>query len=562
MPFGSLAADCERCRHRVIGSGLNVSYATLSLTLIVVLTFFRLAYVFFWCAYDLAPDEAHYWDWSRHPDWSYYSKGPLVAWLIRAGVFLFGDLSEAWTGNLTAAVRTPAVLCGALFLVGLRRLATGVFQSERMGFCCVGIAALAPSVNAFSIIMTIDAPFLTCWVWASVFGFEALRDDARGKWLLTGLIVAVGILAKYTMAIWWGSFVLFLLVNPRRRSLLISADFWLMTFVATLSALPILIWNSQHDWVTFRHVAGQAGVSSTTSGASGIRWLGPVLFLLGQAGIHLGYWFVLGVWSMWRNRPGQARDDRMEYLWWLSVPTLVFFAAISLRTSVQLNWPAAAYVGGLLLAADFLRRIPGLWTDPIRRHARRTLLIFLSLGLAVSVLIHETRGLTRLISPMLPPDTPEKPTRIRQFDPAARLRGWSEFAARIDAIRSEIRQSGQADPVLTALRWDLPGEMGFYCEGHPPVYSLGLAMGDRHSQYDWWRPNPLADAQDFLGRTFVFVGVPGVGFALEGAFDTVDEPLVITHREGDRAAAEWHVWICRGFRGFGDRAMPGSEARH
>ena len=87
-------------------------------------------------------------------------------------------------------------------------------------------------------------------------------------------------------------------------------------------------------------------------------------------------------------------------------------------------------------------------------------------------------------------------------------------------------------------------------------------MGDRHSQYDWWRPNPLADAQEFLGRTFVFVGVPGVGFALEGAFDKVDEPLVITHREGDRAAAEWHVWICRGFRGFGDRAMAGSGARH
>ena len=36
---------------------------------------------FLWkCPLDLAPDEAHYWDWSRHLDWSYYSKGPLVAW--------------------------------------------------------------------------------------------------------------------------------------------------------------------------------------------------------------------------------------------------------------------------------------------------------------------------------------------------------------------------------------------------------------------------------------------------------------------------------------------------
>src|SRR5262249_25418158 len=31
------------------------------------------------CPLDLGQDEAHYWDWSRHLDWSYYSKGPLVA---------------------------------------------------------------------------------------------------------------------------------------------------------------------------------------------------------------------------------------------------------------------------------------------------------------------------------------------------------------------------------------------------------------------------------------------------------------------------------------------------
>ena len=58
---------------------------------------------------DLAPDEAHYWDWSRHPDWSYYSKGPLVAWIIRASCELLGGLSVALTGDITFAVRAPAV---------------------------------------------------------------------------------------------------------------------------------------------------------------------------------------------------------------------------------------------------------------------------------------------------------------------------------------------------------------------------------------------------------------------------------------------------------------------
>ena len=55
------------------------------------------------CPLDLAPDEAHYWDWSRHLDWSYYSKGPLVAWLIRASCELVGPWSEEVTGSLAFA---------------------------------------------------------------------------------------------------------------------------------------------------------------------------------------------------------------------------------------------------------------------------------------------------------------------------------------------------------------------------------------------------------------------------------------------------------------------------
>ena len=87
----------------------------------------HLAYLAWDCPLDLAPDEAHYWDWSRHLDWSYYSKGPLVAWLIRASCELVGDWSEQHTGSLTFAVRLPAVLCGSLLLVSLYVLTVQVF---------------------------------------------------------------------------------------------------------------------------------------------------------------------------------------------------------------------------------------------------------------------------------------------------------------------------------------------------------------------------------------------------------------------------------------------------
>src|ERR1700688_4209334 len=84
------------------------------------------AYVWLWCPLDLASDEAHYWDWSRHLDWCYYSKGPLVAWLIRGRCELFGSASVAITGDLSAAVRIPAILCHGALLSGCYILATGL----------------------------------------------------------------------------------------------------------------------------------------------------------------------------------------------------------------------------------------------------------------------------------------------------------------------------------------------------------------------------------------------------------------------------------------------------
>src|SRR5579863_10704572 len=53
----------------------------------------------------LYPDEAQYWLWSRHLAFGYYSKPPLVAWLIALTIAAFGD-SEF-------AIRLPAPLLHA-----------------------------------------------------------------------------------------------------------------------------------------------------------------------------------------------------------------------------------------------------------------------------------------------------------------------------------------------------------------------------------------------------------------------------------------------------------------
>jgi len=117
---------------------------------------------------------------------------------------------------------------------------------------------------------------------------------------------------------------------------------------------------------------------------------------------------------------------------------------------------------------------------------------------------------TALIAPALAwisgPPTPEHPAPLRRFDPTCRLRGWRVLAAEVDRVRAEFRARGEGEPVLACTSWSLPGEVGFYCDGHPNVYSVGLLVGDRHSQYDLWHPNPIKDTEHFRGQTFLIIG--------------------------------------------------------
>jgi hypothetical protein len=100
--------------------------------------------------------------------------------------------------------------------------------------------------------------------------------------------------------------------------------------------------------------------------------------------------------------------------------------------------------------------------------------------------------------------------------------------------------------------WTLPGELGFYCEGHPAVYSLGLAVGDRWSQYDLWRPNPILDPEAFRGRTFILVSSTG-GYELSSElfdeFDKVEDERDVEYRERHHIVACWRVRVYHGFKG-------------
>lgn len=522
----------------------------------------RLIYLAVDCPLDLAPDEAHYWDWSRHLDWSYYSKGPLVAWIIHASCWLFGALSTALVGSEMLAVRLPALVFGSLLLVSLYVLTTQVLRREGVALAIVAIALTMPLIAAGSALMTIDAPYTCCWGWALVVGYRAVfrtwdrtpilfERDRIGvlshvgwEWPVLGLLVGVGILAKYTMVLFVPFLGLFLLATPAFRRLLLRPGFWVMALVAALCCLPIVIWNVQHDWITLQHARGHAGLQSDR----GLQWIGPLRYLGTQFAVLLGFWFVVWLTAVWQQRPGRERRPEILYLWWLSAPMFVFFALFSLKNGGgEPNWPVTAYLAGVVLAATWLTDSMATRGPAWRRGALAGVGGFACLGLVLTLAVHCMTLIQPVLLRIAGPASASRPMPLRKIDPTTRLRGWHFLAREVDAIRDDYRNQG-IEAVVAGTTWTLPGELGFYGDGHPTVYSLGTALGDRHSQYDLWRPNPVDDGDQFVGKTFIVVGATEK--ALRGAFDRVEPTREVKYQEQGELVNHWYVTVGHGYRGF------------
>jgi 4-amino-4-deoxy-L-arabinose transferase-like glycosyltransferase len=512
-------------------------FRSAALALIVSTAGIRLLYLAWYCPLDLAPDEAYYWDWSRHLDWSYHSKGPLVAWLIWLSRGLFGDTM--------LAVRLPAVVCSSLLLAGLYVLTLKIHQSDKLAFAVVALALTLPIIAAGATLMTIDAPFTCAWMWALVFGYRAVFCQARWAWPVAGVFVLLGLLAKHTMVLWVPSFALFLLTTPTLCPHLKKPGFWILVGIGALGSVPILAWNAMHGWVTLKHTQSHIGLDDNVL----IHWLGPLHFLGTQFAVLLGFWFFVWVRAMWHHRPIRETQPNLRFLWWMSAPTFLFFGFFAVKNGGgEANWPLAGYLSGMVLVAGFLA---GEWRRPVPwyyQYSMGSTIVFAVLGLLLSVMMHEPIHLQPVLLHLAGPASDQYPMPIRRVDPTSRLRGWRCLAAEVDRVRAELKTRA-IEPVLAAERWTQAAELGFYCQGNPAIFCLGGLLRDRDSQYDLWRPNPCADAAVFHRRTFLLVGMDL--HRLQPAFESFEPVRAIQYQENGFPVAKWTIVIAHGFRGWG-----------
>lgn len=465
--------------------------------------------------FDLSPDEAHYWEWSRRLDWSYYSKGPVIAYLIRAGTAVFGDT--------VFGVRIFAVVLSGLSSLIIFRLGSELFD-ERTGLASALLLNVVPLYSAYGILLTIDSPFIFFWV-LSLYLFHTIvhRElPAGGKgsaiaWTVLGIAVGFGMLTKYTMAFFYLSGFLFIIVNRETRRLLMTKGPYL-SFLASMAVFsPVFIWNARNDWVTFRHTAGQAHV------ADGLRFTADRFFefIGSQLGVITPLLFILILVAAWKLRTKSGGS----FLFWFLIPTVAFFTLKSLQGKVQANWALTGYATGFIaFSAEYIRNF---------EMQKRSVKVLVACALFISLLVTAVAHYPSVLN------LPEKQ------DPTARLVGWRELGREASRLYSDLSSSGPA--FVVSNKYQVASELAFYMDGQPATYCLNF--GRRMNQYDLW-----PGIEGFIGSSALFVmeGERSVPEEVKKAFSSC-ERSVVDLKTRQKKTVQFTMFKCYDFRGIKEK---------
>ncbi|HYF13476.1 MAG TPA: glycosyltransferase family 39 protein [Phycisphaerales bacterium] len=532
-------------RHASLAATLRAIAPAVALSL--VLLALRVIYLRWFCPYTLIEDEAQYWVWSRMLDWSYYTKGPGVAWAIAAGTRLLGDAE--W------AVRLPAAVASAIGTIAVAGAAYDATRDRRAAWLGAVAFCVVPSYLSLGIMMTIDGPLIACWALAA---WAAVRAFVLGKsgWIVAlGVAIGVGTLFKYTMLLFVPGLLVWLVAWRREvRPPLPHAVAGVVA--AVVCTLPIVIWNHQHGWPTIAHLLGHLGVAGgdmeVKQGAGrGYRYnpmwtLAYIGMLVGLLGPVMLLGLSAGVRAL-RTRGGAGRQVWMPKSLFiaLSAPVLLFYLIVSFVAEPEGNWSVAAGVTLCPLAGWTIAES----TEPFRRSPRRRLALFAwssakIIGVLVGVL-------------MLRLDLLAQVPGVSVI-PVGRVTDADVMGAHAARLMAEMREKSVLEPFMMSNHYGRAAQLWYYGDRSRPVYCAGnLTPGGRRTPWDFWPETNLRGMQDqLLGRPAVVVGLDD--FHWKQVFERIER---FGRLDGDHKRNR-PAFLCDGFKGFPPGGLddyPGGE---
>jgi hypothetical protein len=282
-------------------------------------------------------DEAYYWMWSKHLAFGYYDHPPMVAFVIRLGTMIAGDTEFG--------VRVVSVLLALPMSYAVYRAAEILFGGARVAATAALLLNVTLMAAVGTMIVTPDAPLLVASSFVLFFCAKVLETGRGGWWLAVGVAVGCALLSKYTAMFFGAAILIWLVAVPKLRHWLLSPWPYLGGLVAFAIFAPVILWNADHQWVSFIKQLGRARIEEFRPVfiaeliPTQFIFATPLIFILGAMGL---YALAIGKGGMAASRV------LVNAMVWVIV---LYFAWHAVHARVEANWFAPIYPAFVVAAA-------------------------------------------------------------------------------------------------------------------------------------------------------------------------------------------------------------------
>lgn len=509
---------------------------------IIGLTLVRLAML---GSTDLEFDEAHYWMWSERLAPGYFSKGPGIAFAIRASTAIFGPTEfgvRFWSPILAGA---SSLL---LYYFGRRLF------NESVGLWTAVALNVTPIFAIGAFVITTDSLSIFFWTAAMFTFWLAVEKSPRFSfyWPLTGLLIGLGFLSRWINALEIVCVLLVLAFAPRLRQEFKKPGLYWLLGIFVICTIPPIIWNAQHAWITLLHLRTRGSLTEDV----GFRPLEPLKFFGEHFIFYSPLLFAAVVWAVVRSWRRVNQQFKVLFLFWFGAPVFVFYLLLSFNHVATPNWDAVSFVSFGLLTVYY-------WQERIdNRRVRMFATAAILLGFGFSFFALDT-DLIRSAGIPFP-----------RSDPSDRWRGWKSMTTEVERVRNDLESKLGEKLFLIADERHRASEISFYLKdkrvegpGHPPCYLI--ESQDLVNQFSFWpRYDQFVDApakpnqspedafteqkgeNPFVGRSALLIRNYGKNppHNIKAAFESTEVVETIELRRFGKHVRYWQVFLCRHYR--------------
>ncbi len=477
---------------------------------------------------ELGNDEAYYWFYSQKLQWNYFDHPPVIALWIR----IFTANLELQ--HIEGFIRLGSIAGCALSTWFLYK-AVSLVHNERAGWlaACLYNASFYAGMIA-GIFIWPDSPQMVFWTFSLwMIARIAKNDRSWMNWLLLGAGAGICIMCKVHGVFIWVGFGLFVLF--RKREWLARPQLYAALLLTLVIASPILIWNIQNDFMTYRFHSQRVAINKTS--------INPDSFtreLLGQFLLNNPFNVLLSVAGLaaWRKR----RVSGTPALWaynLIGLPLAIVLLFISTFRDTYPHWSGPAYVSLIPLAAIYLAGTDEKVLFP--KMARWALTGCLAFFAGWQALVHFFPGTVG----------DKSPVTLGSGDVTLDLHGWEKAGKEFASFYRSEQEKGlmpPGAPVVAYKWWGAHIDYYFCRPAEAQLIGLGAAQDAHH--YLWsnsWRSSQV-------NMTSAYCIVPSDEYydvkEKYGSYYTSIEPITaIEAPRNGRPAHRFHVFRLTGWKG-------------